>query len=150
MSASPILIPFEPFHLNHYTPGLMDKVTLADMDITALSRNWEGRAVSAILNGRVIGIAGIGKVRDGVGRGWVFLSDEARKHPIFLHRTVKRGLDLAFKELGLETIEVAVEDCFETGIRWAERLGFEYHGRKIRAEGKEFLRMTKCLSQQQL
>ena len=101
----------------------MDRLALEGADIEKLTENWNGKAVSAIHGGKIIGIAGIGM--DGNDAfGWMFLSDELRKMPLFLYRSVKRGLEIVRKEFALRKLDVLVLNQFDCGIRFAESLGF--------------------------
>ena len=124
MSAKPILIPFEPFHVEHFRPGSIDKLAMNGHDLRKLSDNWNGNAVSAIQDGKVIGIAGIGMDGD-TAVAWLFLSDEIRKMPVFLYRTVKNGLIQLTEKLGLRTLDAFVVNGFMSGIKFAEALGFQ-------------------------
>ena len=77
-----------------------------------------------VVEGRVLAIGGLAEV-DGVVKAWVLASDEAReRHPVFLHRAVRRALRWIEEDVGGARIEVAAADGFEASRRWIERLGF--------------------------
>ena len=120
---SPYLIPFEADHLDNFCPGRFDCEAmrgLIDMDVLPYS----GHAVSMILDGRTLAIAGASEI-DGVAWAWMLASDEARKrYPIFLHRSLKRGLKWLNERIETERIELAVANDFERGHKWIQRFGF--------------------------
>jgi hypothetical protein len=102
---------------------------------------YAGRAVSMVVEGRVLAIGGVAEV-GGVVKAWVLASDEARKrYPVSLHRAVKKALRWIEEDIGAAKIEVAVADGFKASRCWIERLGF------VPAEaqfGDGFVRYVKC------
>lgn len=78
--------------------------------------------------GEVIGCAGIKKLWEGVGTAWSMLSDEVKKHPFFLHRTVKRQLERIAVTHKLHRVELIILNNFEAGKAWAVALGFKSEG----------------------
>jgi RimJ/RimL family protein N-acetyltransferase len=79
-------------------------------------------------DGQVIGCAGLKPMWGGVALAWSMLSPEVRKHPFFLHRTVKRELERLARSCGFHRVELIVMQGFEAGKAWAKALGFESEG----------------------
>jgi L-amino acid N-acyltransferase YncA len=116
--------------------GYYDRLAVGD-NLAAAGDAWEGRAVSAVEDGRVLGIAGL--VVDGdEGTVTMALSDELRARPCALHRLVKRKLGETMNENNLKRLHAMVHREFEAGQLWLERLGFRYSG----AEDEDWWRYT--------
>jgi len=93
---------------------------------------YAGRAVSMVVGGRVLAIGGAAEV-DGVVKAWALVSDEAReRYPVFLHRSLKRGLKWITEDVGADIIELAVADGFRGGHEWVKRLGFIVFGEQFK------------------
>lgn len=76
--------------------------------------------------GKVVGIAGILPLWNGVGEAWSFLTPEVQKHPFTLHRAVKRGLEKIMNERCFHRVQTNVLLGNKVGEYWAERLGFHF------------------------
>src|SRR5689334_17349466 len=84
------------------------------------------KSLTGEVDGRVIGVGGIGIMPNGVKQGFTYLTDEARKnYPKELHFTAKRFLR-KMKEEGVKRI-VALADMemSPAAERWLKYLGFE-------------------------
>ncbi len=138
---TPRLVPFRLEHLKSFRPGCFDRQAMAGVITAGAVQAYAGRAVSMVVEGRVLAIGGLAEV-DGAVKAWVLASDEAReRHPIFLHRAVKRALRWIEEDVGAARIEVAAADGFKASRRWIERLGF------VPAEAQPedgFVRYVKC------
>ncbi len=75
--------------------------------------------------GQVIGVGGLAYAADGRVFAWADLTEEARKHPVALHKAGLRAMRMA-RESGLRRL-VATTDLSVTpaGARWLARLGFK-------------------------
>ena len=82
------------------------------------------RAFAGVVDGRVIGIGGIGFAPDGTRVAFADLTDEARKYPVALHRAAKMTLDLAAR-LGCKRL-IATASDHEHAVKWLLRLGFKH------------------------
>ncbi len=119
------VIPFEPAHLSRIELGGYDRVVFAGFDIEALAAGWPaGQAFSAADGERVLGAAGILK-RGREGIVWAVLSDEIRRHPMFMVRAVARHIDDMAK--GLDVLTLAIPRDYPGADRWARALGFEFN-----------------------
>lgn len=87
-------------------------------------RFWEGRALAAVRGDRVLGIGGARAEGTDAVVG-MMLSDELRRKPVFLHKSVLRGI-AALKALGFKRILASPET--EVSARWMARLGFSRQG----------------------
>lgn len=74
-------------------------------------------------DGRVIGVGGLVYRPDGVFAS-VLLTDEIRRHPMALHRAVKRGLEAAGRS-GVREIFAGAQQGNAMAEPWLRRLGFK-------------------------
>jgi hypothetical protein len=79
-----------------------------------------GQAFTAMDGGQVLACAGVVEVWAGRAVAWAFLSKNAGRHMMAIHRAVA-GYLLASK---VKRIEAWVDEGFEPGMRWLEMLGF--------------------------
>lgn len=107
--------------------GYFDGMSAPNADMAAASRFWAGKAVSAVEDGCVLGIAGVIVCGD-EGTVTMLLSDELRRRPSFLHRIARRHLVSLMNRHGLRRLHATVYRDFATARRWVERLGFVYDG----------------------
>jgi hypothetical protein len=118
------LVPFALGHLDNFEPGIRDRKSFEEPYLSALRGYWVGRAVCAVGDGKVLGIAGI-SVSDGCAYPWMVLSEAARQfYPIHVTRLARRVLDGLFEIERVDRIEVHVDCDFPVGRLWIERLGF--------------------------
>lgn len=91
------------------------------------------RGLAGVVDGEVIGLGGIALLPDQTAIAFVHLSDEARKHPILLHRAALTTLADA-KARGIRKIIAMADDDQPAAERWLIRLGFrreEIEGMKV-------------------
>ena len=131
MNAKPILIPFEPFHVEHYSPDAIDRIGYDAEQFRALSVNLVGRAVSVIHGGRVIGIASW-LVENDEALVSVLMTDKLRGMQIYLNREIIKGIK-QLSESGVKRIRAS--SCFEKGKKWLEFLGFKANGERKQING---------------
>lgn len=81
------------------------------------------RCIAAEDNGRVIGIGGYVYRPDGIFAS-VLLTEDLRRQPIALHRTVARSLEDA-RQRGVREIFAYAQDDNPAAAPWLQRLGFE-------------------------
>ena len=136
----PYLIPVEVSHLQSFRPGRFDREAMQGLDLDILAPPYEGHAVSMVLDGRTLAIAGAAEL-DGVVTAWVLASDEAReRYPVFLHRSLRQGLKWV-DGMDADRLEVAVADGFERGHKWVLRFGFAVSETQF---NDGFVRYVKC------
>lgn len=95
-------------------------------DFTALDGKplpFRVRAKTAVLDGRVIGLGGIGHLEDGTVIAFGRITDEFRRHPVKLH---KAGLEVfrEARERGIREIFATADPSVPRAGAWLERLGF--------------------------
>lgn len=112
------LEPYERHHLKTFQPGLHDRLATNQL---YCETGWEGKAVSARVGERTVGILGIA-VRRGTAHVWLVLSDEIREQPAMMSRWAKRSLVHILALPGVERIEAETDSPEAT--KWAEWLGF--------------------------
>lgn len=101
----------------HYTPE-----HLADL---ACDEN----TYTGLVDGQPVFIGGVRQYWPGRGEAWALVHPECAKHPIKLHKVVKRFFDLCT----VRRIEASVEVDFAIGRRWVEALGFKLEAERLEA-----------------
>ena len=89
-----------------------------------------GPALTVREGERIILVGGMASVAKHYGILWAVLSADAGRHMLFLHRGVKRFLDMQH----VRRLEATCEEGFGAGCKWLDLLGFEFEGR-MRAYG---------------
>lgn len=82
-------------------------------------------------NGDIIGVGGVAFLPDGQRLAFAELTEEARRHPVALHKTALKILDVARKRGVRRIVATADMGASPAAKRWLERLGFiehEYNG----------------------
>lgn len=123
------LVAFEPWHY-----CLLSKSTGAwetwGEDLVRLVANlhWKrGIAFTALLDGEVVGTAGIVELWQGVAEAWTQLTDKV-KNPFFLHRKVKRIMQGVIKTKGYHRVQATADLSDQVAVAWLKRLGFSLEG----------------------
>lgn len=132
------VVPFEPRHLGDIDPPVM---TRAQLRTFAVAHRPTGPAYSVLRRGRAVLCGGV-RIDGDVGHAWIVLSDEARRHPVFVDRLARRTLARAQEETGIAHFEASVHRDLVRGQRWLERLGFRPVGRApdLLGTGEDFER----------
>lgn len=81
------------------------------------------RAMSAEVDGRVIGIGGLAFQPDGMVVAFVQLAADAKRYPVALHKAALATIDMAAR-LGLKRLYALCDSDIEAAERWLRRLGF--------------------------
>lgn len=81
------------------------------------------QAITAEIEGRVIGIGGFSFRPDGTVIAFVQMSDEARKYPLAIHRAGLMAMDLVRKQR-LPMVVAEAQPGNPAAVRWLLRLGF--------------------------
>ncbi len=120
------VIPFRPEHLAQINLQERQRRTISHMTTEWLQVLAQGgTAVSAVVDDRIIGSAGIVVQSVDLGFLWGAISQDAGRYFIHLHRAAIRLLEIP----RLQRIEAVTEVDFQQGRRWLELLGFECEGR---------------------
>ncbi len=119
-------MPFDPSHLLLIDFGDYEKVLLSGVNIERLLDTWpkEG-AFSVFDKARCLASGGVYD-QGNVGICWSLMSEEIRRHPAFLLRTLLRGVNAALAN-GLNHAVLAIPEDYPGADRWARALGFEFN-----------------------
>lgn len=136
------VIPFEPKHL--WQIRLQPSQVIALSYITpeyALALSTGGPAVSAEHNGEIIACCGVAYTAFKGGMLWGFVSKDAGRHMVRLHKCLRRFLGL----IKARRLDATVEAGFAPGCRWLALLGFECEGlmRAFGPDGSDHLRFAR-------
>lgn len=116
---------FEKFHPEHLDAVKLQMAQRDDMGVVMSREVGEAAAqhlaISAWLNERCLGCAGIIPVWRGRAMAWAFISSEVGHHMVVCTRYVRHMLDC----YPADRIEATVLDGFVAGDKWARLLGFE-------------------------
>lgn len=111
------VIEFEPEHVKEIDP------TTPLLACAEFYKN-AGPAYTALQNGQPIAAAGL-VISGNEALAWGCISQAARNRPFFLHRTVVNLLALEFSRYQITLARVLVDESFEVGRKWVERMGFK-------------------------
>lgn len=91
------------------------------------------KGLTALIDGRVIGIGGLGFIPRGPIVAFVQMAPGEKRYAMALHRAAKRTLDDA-RSMGLQRVVAWAEEGIEPAPRYLTRLGFreeENDGKKV-------------------
>ena len=114
----------KPHHLDSFEPGEIDRGRWAALGVDTFLGHFVDKAMVAVEDRQTLGIAGI-EERGGRVYGWLFVSDALLAKPLFLTKTIKRGLAYHMNDAEIAMISVRVPHDFEAAHRWTKFLGFE-------------------------
>jgi len=110
-----------------------------------------GPAYSVFADNKIIGIGGVYVLWPGTGEAWALVGPGIKKHGVFFLRESMRRLDEMAKQMKLQRVQAAVQQDFDSGLRYIMALGFEYEGAmKLFFGGKTFLRFAKFYPKEEL
>ena len=82
------------------------------------------RAITAVLDGEVIGIGGLGYRPDSTTIAFAEISDTLRKYPLAVHRAGRMGMAL-IKASGVPLVISEAQPNNPAAERWLKHFGFE-------------------------
>lgn len=82
------------------------------------------RSVTARIDGRVVGVGGVGYVKDGSVVAFAFITDELRKNKIALHKAGLKVIADAKRD-GIKRLIAQASADVPSAVRWLERYGFK-------------------------
>lgn len=88
------------------------------------------RATTAMVDGKVIGVGGIGYRPDGTVVAFVARAPGVAGYPVALHRAARMTLRAA-RASGIPTILAEADPTVEAAERWLVRLGFVHVGTSV-------------------
>lgn len=122
-----ILVPFKAHHLRSIDLRNIDtRVLGAYPDLTQRLAYMEAvrGGFTGIADGKVVGAAGVFRLWNGVGEGWIIGSIHLRHHTLSLCRTVLRSLEILAQSLDLRRIQGASSLAYPTHAKWLRTMGF--------------------------
>lgn len=127
------IIPFEPEHAYEIVGRNLRE---HDIEISRYPdwkdhvRGWKenGPAYSLVINGEVIGCAGVVMLGKGRGEAWTLLSSFFYRYKKTAYRAICEGLRKIIEEKELWRVQALVRPDFETGEHFIKHLGFEREG----------------------
>jgi hypothetical protein len=81
------------------------------------------RAITALVNGRVIGMGGIAFPPNGPVIAFVQQTEDARKYPVAFHRAGLMAMQM-IRNSGVSEVVATAQRGSAVAVRWLERLGF--------------------------
>lgn len=89
---------------------------------------WRIRALTASVDGKIIGIGGIAHHYDGSMVAFIEASEaDCKRYPVTLHKAALRALK-EWRALGIKRVFAKVDTSREAAGRWLLRLGFRRAG----------------------
>lgn len=131
------LVKLQPEHLFQFTPQAAQAAVLgvltedyANALVAQSAVGWAG-----LLDGHVVGCAGIAECWPGRAEAWTLLAPDAFDVFRQIHRTVRDVL----ADCPWHRVEMKVDADHAAAVRWAEHLGFEREGlmRKYTADRRD-------------
>ncbi|MFN0043750.1 MAG: GNAT family N-acetyltransferase [Alphaproteobacteria bacterium] len=125
------IVNFAPEHLGAFLPQRAQfdvSPYLANARNSIAAAFAQGPALSGVIDGRIVGAAGVRIDWPGAGTAWALLSEEVLRRPASLLRACARGLDEIEHIHGLRRIQASVAVGHAGGHRFLAALGFEVEG----------------------
>lgn len=139
------IVPFKPEHLESFKEngGKVLVGNISNMGEILKQLGLKKTIFSGIVEGRVVAIAGIMFLWNGVGEAWASFTPEGEHYMKSIHRKSKEIIRYCL-ENGFWRIQTNILAGFHKGIKWVEGLGFKYEGemRKFSPDGKDMIRYT--------
>ena len=85
-------------------------------------------AFTCMIDDKIIASAGIKKIWNGVGEGWVLAKNEIYKYPITIAKAIKQNFDYVATSNNIKRVQTAVRADYGIGIRFAKWLGLQNEG----------------------
>lgn len=92
--------------------------------LTADPLPWRIKAITGLIDGRIIGVGGIGFMPDGAVVALAQLTDEARRHKVALHRAALKFL-ADVRASGVRDLVTMADSDIPGADNWLRHLGFE-------------------------
>ena len=127
------IIPYEPVHAYDI---LERNIRECDVQLTGYPdweqwvENWKtgGPAYTLVIDGQIVGCAGVMLLKWGRGEAWTLLSGLLYQYPKTCFKAVRDGLKGIIRDEGLTRVQALVRPDFEEGKRFMSHLGFKEEG----------------------
>lgn len=125
------VIPFraEHFKLEDLRDGSMPGAVGARFDDICRLYEQAGPAWTLLADGQVIASGGVAYFWPGVGEGWMLITKRAKRYPLALVKTMRKGMEEAAAAMKLRRIQATVKTEDRAAIKLAQILGFQIEGR---------------------
>ena len=122
------------FEISHF-----DRINLRDWDLMGTQHMdnvrervefyaGQGPSYTGMIDGEIMGCAGVFLHWPGMGEAWVFGSPLIERFKLSFHRVVKKTLNAIQTNLRLHRIQCVVHADYTRSQKWVERLGFIEEG----------------------
>ena len=131
MTKNLFIIPYKSEHGKIIMASQLNHViSKKEIDYVKESSHLEEKdmAFTCVINDKVIASAGIKKIWDGVGEGWVLAKNEIYDYPITIAKAIKQNFDYVAKSNNIKRVQTAVRADYGIGIRFAKWLGLTNEG----------------------
>lgn len=99
------------------------------IDELAQSREDNGKCITGLVDGVIVGCGGIDELWPGVGEVWVLLSYEVDKYPIRAYEVIRQGLEELIEHNSLRRCQAWGRVGFAASHTLFRHLGFEVEGK---------------------
>ena len=121
------IVPFKIKHAEEVFPLMVSDTTRPEIEgFKMIERS--NLAITLLVDEKALAFGGIQPMYPGVAEVWSFITPEAKKYPLALHKAVTQFIRLHHKALNVHRIQTNVEFGQEAHLRWVERLGFQCEG----------------------
>lgn len=103
-------------------PACYSLITYADF-LCQHGEAWAGEH-----EGEILCLGGAYKLERWIAEGWAFITQNARRYPLWLTRTFKREACGVAKRLGVHRLQIMTDPSNKRDDAWAEALGFQKEG----------------------
>lgn len=123
-----------PYIANHgkiiMASQLNHAISQLEIDYIKESSNLEEKdmAFTCVINDKVIASAGVKKLWNGVGEGWVLATDKIFNYPLTIAKAIKQNFDYVATSNNIKRVQTAVRADYGIGIRFAKWLGLKNEG----------------------
>jgi hypothetical protein len=122
------LIAFQPEHaLAILGYSLRNENSMGYQDAEKQARLYAaaGEGFTFTHDGEIVGCGGIMMLRRGLGEAWTLVSSRHDVHPLKIHRTTKRMLEILMAKHSLRRVQASTLKSDPYGAQWLALLGFK-------------------------
>jgi len=125
------IIPYVSSHGKIILESQLNHV-ISDLEINYLKETSDleqkNMSFTCMIGDKIIASAGIKKIWNGVGEGWVLASKEIYNYPITIAKEIKKNFDYVAISNNIKRVQTAVRADYGIGIRFAKWLGLSNEG----------------------
>ena len=120
------MIKVEKFQRKHLK-GFECESIVPDLELSMVENMLDPHKdiVTLIYKNEAICFAGINHLRIGVCEAWVIRSPKINKCKFEFFKTIKGLINFVIESMGVHRVEIAIENTWEKGHKWAKTLGFK-------------------------